>query len=101
MTDPTAPPPPLTEANIETLAESCRRDGHYGAARALRQLQATNAAQAAEIERLRKALQPFAEAAEELTNDHPDAVPIWEAYAAAAIDAGHLRAARRALDPAL
>jgi hypothetical protein len=54
------------------------------------------ALEAAEAERdaLRKALQPFAAAAENLDEDHRDNSPIWETPAAMGIDAVHLRRAR-------
>jgi len=57
--------------------------------------------QAAEIERLRASLaealdllMPFAEAADDLDDAHPDHTNIWEAPAAGGIDAIDLRAAR-------
>ena len=43
---------------------------------------------------LRKALEPFAEAAESLDDETRDHDHIWEQPAAMSIDAGHLRAAR-------
>jgi len=54
------------------------------------------ALEAAEAERdaLRMALAPFAEAAENLDEDHRDNSPIWETPAAMGIDAIHLRHAR-------
>lgn len=57
--------------------------------------------QAAEIARLRASLEealdllmPFADAASDLDDSHPDHIDIWEAPAAGGIDAGDLRAAR-------
>lgn len=55
------------------------------------------AAVTAENARLREALEPFAEAAGALDDDHRDGSPIWETAAAMGIDAVHLRAARAAL----
>lgn len=51
----------------------------------------------AENDRLRKLLQPFAEAAESLDEKHPDRDDIWESGAAMGISAGDLRAAANAL----
>jgi hypothetical protein len=48
----------------------------------------------AEIERLREALKPFAEAAESLGDKHRDESDIWESPAAMEIKAGDLRRAR-------
>ena len=44
-----------------------------------------------------EALKPFAEAADDLDDDHADGSNIWEAPAAMNIDARHLRAARARL----
>lgn len=46
------------------------------------------------IEELRAALLPFAEAADDLNDHHPDNIPIWESAAAMGIDAKHLRKAK-------
>ena len=51
----------------------------------------------AQLAEARKALEPFADAADDLEDDHKDTSSIWECPAAVNIDAGHLRAARRAL----
>ncbi|MBO0141465.1 hypothetical protein JZX87_09850 [Agrobacterium sp. Ap1] len=59
--------------------------------------EAALAAKDAEIAALKAALEPFADAAENLDDDHKDSSPIWEAPAAMSIDAKHLRAARAAL----
>lgn len=75
---------------LNDTIDRCRRDA----------AEATAKLEAAEAERdaLRKALEPFAEAAEDLEDDHRDNSPIWEAPAAMGIDARHLRAARKALE---
>lgn len=74
---------------LDSTIDRCRRDA----------AEATARAEAAETERdaLRKALEPFAEAAENLDDNHRDNSPIWETPAAMGIDARHLRAARQAL----
>lgn len=63
----------------------------------LREAAAQLASVTAENARLREALEPFAEAAGALADDHRDGSPIWETAAAMGIDAVHLRAARAAL----
>lgn len=55
-------------------------------------------ARAAAVEAL---LRPFAEAAEDLDDDHLDRHDIWESAAAMGITAGDLRAVLRALAPAV
>jgi len=62
-----------------------------------READAALAAKDTELSKLREALTPFADAAENLEDDHKDSSPIWEAPAAMSIDAKHLRAARAAL----
>lgn len=47
-----------------------------------------------EIEKLRGALKPFAEAAEDLDDNHPPQADIWESSAALDITATDLRKAR-------
>jgi hypothetical protein len=51
----------------------------------------------AERDRLRDALRPFAEAADDLDEDHIDKWEIWESPAAMSLTAGDLRKARAAL----
>jgi len=53
--------------------------------------------QAAEIERLRGALGPFALAAENMDGDEPDTLFIYDSPESAMIDYGDLRRARAAL----
>lgn len=62
-----------------------------------RPLYATPEAAEAHVAKLSEALKPFAEAAENLDDNHADGSPIWETSAAMGIDARHLRAARAAL----
>lgn len=62
-----------------------------------RAILATLSTQTEVMEAMASALEPFAEAAECLDDDHSDGSPIWEASAAMAIDAGNLRRARTAL----
>lgn len=50
-----------------------------------------------EVERLREALKPFADAADDLLVAHRDNGEIWETSAAMSITAGDLRRARAAL----
>lgn len=50
----------------------------------------------AQLKAAREALEPFAEAAENLDDNHADGSPIWETPAAMGIDARHLRRARTA-----
>ncbi|MBI0474434.1 hypothetical protein D9601_03525 [Sphingomonas sp. MA1305] len=52
------------------------------------------AAVARENAALRMLLKPFAEAAEDLDDNHPDRADIWESGAAMSITAGDLRAIR-------
>lgn len=52
---------------------------------------------AARIERLEKALEPFAEAADNLTGDEPDQASLWETPEAMMLEYRHLREARAAL----
>jgi len=51
----------------------------------------------AALVKARTALEPFAEAADNLDDNHADGSPIWESPAAMGIDARDLRAAREAL----
>ena len=51
----------------------------------------------AENEKLRAALKPFADAAEDLDEDDKDNRSIWEHWVAGYIEIGHLRAAAAAL----
>lgn len=51
-----------------------------------------------EIKRLREALKPFADAAENLEDTHHDGAPIWESAAAMSIAAGDLRTAAKLLN---
>lgn len=55
-------------------------------------------AQAAEIVRLRAALKPFADAVEDLDDNHTDDGDLWESPAAMNITAGDLRCARAVLE---
>ena len=51
----------------------------------------------AENEKLRAALKPFADAAEDLDEDDKDNRSIWEHWVGGCIEIGHLRAAAAAL----
>lgn len=74
---------PVTAASIRTHLDAIDADDT--------RLQAEN-------ERLRKALKPFAGAADELPDEHHDSTDIWEAPVGMLITAGDLRRARAALD---
>lgn len=60
-------------------------------------LRSQQAAHEEEIAGMRKALEPFAEAAENLHDDAHDDDHLWESPAAMSLTAGNLRAARAAL----
>lgn len=55
--------------------------------------------QAERIERLEKALRPFAEAAANMDGDEHDGMSIWESPEALSLTFGNLRRARQALSP--
>ncbi len=65
------------------------------AAAALAAERAAHAETKRERDEALRALEPFADAADDLEDDHKDTSSIWECPAAVNIDAGHLRAARR------